>query len=516
MAFSAISIFHVAFLLLAQAPPRQDLTGYRTVQDAVTAKIVPAPASAVGLAGYLGVATVRDAQKRLVIEDVQADSPGARAGLRTGDVITHVEKHPVSTPQALREWLQAFPPGATVTLKLQREGKALELKATLVATSRPMSLSAAKTRFRNAAPPALWQKPVFRLAVIPVEFSDVKHNAKITRDAWKQALFGQGMSGNEASGAGARAAGSLNDYFREQSAGVFHLEGKVFEWLNVGKKRGDYIQGSGTTNKTAVLTEALQKLLARDGKDALKGFDGFLFLYAGDRYRTNRGAVYYPHAGGLLHQGQRVPYLITNEGGPRMTPVNGFVKLVGLALGLPDLAARPEDSGSQGLGPWCALSDPNTEGRPQHFGAWAKEKLGWLKPAVLDPSVKQKLILALVTTSPRECFKILVRADSSEYYLLENRTRQGFDADLPGAGLLIWRVVNGRPTLCAAHGIEGPSAPLLHLRAVPYPSPANHAFTPETTPSSRSPVGGGQPVHLTDIRRLEDGRIVFSIGYEYR
>ena len=57
--------------------------------------------------------------------------------------------------------------------------------------------------------------------------------------------------------------GSLNDYFREQSAGAFRLEGKVFDWVAVAKKRGDYIQGSGTSNKTAVLTDALTKLVER-------------------------------------------------------------------------------------------------------------------------------------------------------------------------------------------------------------------------------------------------------------
>jgi hypothetical protein len=51
---------------------------------------------------------------------------------------------------------------------------------------------------------------------------------------------------------------------------------------------------------------------------------------------------------------------------------------------------------------------------------------------------------------------------------------------------------------------------------VPYPSPSNAAFTPDTTPSSRSPHGGGLPVHVTAIRRLADGRVAFQVGYEYR
>ena len=46
--------------------------------------------------------------------------------------------------------------------------------------------------------------------------------------------------------------------------------------------------------------------------------------------------------------------------------------------------------------------------------------------------------------------------------------------------------------------------------------PSLVAFTPWTTPSSRSQLGGGWPVWITNIRRREDGRIEFTIGVEYR
>src|SRR5207245_328857 len=135
-------------------------------------------------------------------------------------------------------------------------------------------------------------------------------------------------------------------------------------------------------------------------------------------------------------------------------------------------SGRPENPGSTGLAPWCATSPPFSDGKPQHFCPWSKEKLGWANPAVIDTAVKPTLVLSPIEDSPRECFKVLVRPDGSEYLLLENRKKKGFDAGLPGDGLLIWRVVNGRPSLEASHGVEGPSAPTAHLGAVPYPSPA--------------------------------------------
>src|SRR5262249_12151 len=163
-----------------------------------------------------------------------------------------------------------------------------------------------------------------------------------------------------------------------------------------------------------------------------KDLDGVLFVYAGELDRgpggrgVNRGSVYYPHAGSVGFQQKRFPYLLSPEGGARQTTISGMVKEMGQALGLPDLAARPAQpgpAGSEGLGGWCALSIPLGDGRPGHYCAWAKERLGWLTPTVIDPTVKQKLILAPVETS-RECFKVLVRPDGSEYFLLENRTRK--------------------------------------------------------------------------------------------
>jgi hypothetical protein len=263
------------------------------------------------------------------------------------------------------------------------------------------------------------------------------------------------------------------------------------------------------------MTEALDKLLARDGKEALKDFDGVFFLYAGEGVRTSRGDVYWPHKGNFFHQGKRWSYFIAPEGGTRMTNISVACHEFGHMLGLPDLYARPENPGSEGLGQWCAMSMQLGNGRPQHFSAWCKEQLGWLKPAVIDPTVKQKLILAPVEDSPRECLKVLLRPDGSEYLLLENRRKKGFDEGLPAEGLLIWRVVNNHPILEESHGVEGPRGPMVFPNAVPYPSPANDAFTPYTTPSSRAQLGGGLPVHVTNIRRLADGRITLFVGYEY-
>ncbi len=77
-------------------------------------------------------------------------------------------------------------------------------------------------------------------------------------------------------------------------------------------------------------------------------------------------------------------------------------------------------------------------------------------------------------------------------------------------------MANNRPVLEESHGVLGPQGPNVFRESVPYPSAANDAFTPYTVPSSQSKLGGGLPVHLTNIRRLPDGRVTFHIGYEYQ
>ena len=444
---------------------------------------------------------------------VVAGSPAEKAGLEVGDHILKVNGAALTTPSRLGDLVAEHKPGDTLTLTMKWNKKEVELKVTLGSeTVAGGSAKGGPGGWDNRLP-GYFKKDVYRLAVIGIEYPDAKHNAKITAQDWEKSLFssgeytGKGPSGNT-------VYGSMNDYYKEISYAQLKVEGKMFDWVEVGKKRAEY-SGIGATNKTAMLTDAIDKVLARDGKEALKDFDGVFFVYAGDRVTANRGDIYWPHRASFSHQGKRWPYFIVQEGGQRMTNISVICHEFGHLLGLPDLYARPENPGSEGVGVWCAMSNQLGNGRPQHFSAWSKEQLGWIKPAVIDPTVKQKLILAPVEDSPKECFKVLTRLDGSEYFLLENRKKKGFDTDLPGEGLLVWRVVQNKPILEESHGVEGPSGPRVFPTSVPFPSQANGSFTPHTVPSSKAQLGGGLPVHITNIRRLPDGRITFYVGYEY-
>src|SRR5262249_45606391 len=117
----------------------------RTVDKAVTAKISAGSAS--GQTGYLGAAVQRDGKGRLVVEEVQPESPADKAGVKKGDVVTRVGDHPVRTPDAFREWVQTHGPGNAVKIGLLREDKSVEVTATLIATSRPMKYGGQRVYF---------------------------------------------------------------------------------------------------------------------------------------------------------------------------------------------------------------------------------------------------------------------------------------------------------------------------------------------------------------------------------
>ncbi|MFI5258243.1 MAG: S1C family serine protease [Candidatus Limnocylindrales bacterium] len=73
------------------------------------------------------------------IEAVVAGSPGANAGIKTGDIITKVEGQAVDSTHELEDLLVQYAPGRTVSLEVYRGGSYLTLMVTL--GTRPDSTS---------------------------------------------------------------------------------------------------------------------------------------------------------------------------------------------------------------------------------------------------------------------------------------------------------------------------------------------------------------------------------------
>jgi Do/DeqQ family serine protease len=69
----------------------------------------------------------------VIVADVYADSPAERAGLRRGDVVTHVDGREISDVQALRFRIATQAVGGTVRMTVWREGRERVLPVSLVA-----------------------------------------------------------------------------------------------------------------------------------------------------------------------------------------------------------------------------------------------------------------------------------------------------------------------------------------------------------------------------------------------
>lgn len=466
----------------------------------------------------LGVQLIPAKDGGVEITSVTPGGSAEKAGLKVGDIIRKINQEAVANDVEFRDILGKNKVGDVVTLLVKKAKEEVDVRATLGSEARGRLQAGWDDRL-----PRAWSKPSYNLAILGIDYADVKHNTKIADSDWNDSLFSIGKYFDR-NATGQKVYGSMNDYYREISYGQFKINGSFLGWVEVSKKRMDYSSGTGTSTreKSALLVEVFDKYLAKNGKNALDGYDGVFFLFAGERVQTTRGGLYWPHRANFRHNNKSWPYFIVQEGGARMTDISVFCHEFGHMLGLPDLYARPEVPGQEGVGGWCAMSQQAPNGRPQHFSAWCKQELGWIKPKLIDPRVKQKLILAPIETSPTDCIKIPLRPDGSEYLLLENRKRTGFDSSLPADGLLIWRYVRGagqgsQPVfLEESHGILDSSGPRSFTGAVPYPSPANNSFTPYTTPSSKSQLGGGFDVWITDIKRLYDGRIALKIGYEFQ
>jgi serine protease Do len=66
-----------------------------------------------------------------VVTQVQSDSPGAKAGLKVGDVITELDNRKVTDATQLQMEVSQKRPGTTIKLQVMRDGKSLNVPVTL-------------------------------------------------------------------------------------------------------------------------------------------------------------------------------------------------------------------------------------------------------------------------------------------------------------------------------------------------------------------------------------------------
>jgi M6 family metalloprotease-like protein len=409
----------------------------------------------------------------------------------------------VSPPDTVcAQWMVRLrSPGESLRVDLLRDGTAASAEVTLG---------------RVPGEGALFRGRAFRLAVIPLSLEDLPRPLLPDDVSLDRMLFSRNAHVGPLR-SGRRLCGSLRDYFHDQSAGALDVVGRVLPTLAMPASARSFRAQPMGAGPESLYARAVDVLRAREGLECLRGFDGIAFLYPGPVASAPRRALW-PHRGTVRVDGRVLPYFVKNLPGGEIEPVGVFCHEFGHLLGLPDQYGTAHRTG---VGDFCLMAighrGGGTSGPDRPFGmcAWCRAVLGWARPAAVDPTLLQDLALASEGAGPGEIL-LVPGGDAGEAFLLENRRREGWDADLPGEGLLVWRVGGPVPTgagpeptwvdLVEAHGIRAPDASLLRPDEVPFPARRHDALTEETHP------GRAGVLRLTRIRRLPGGLVAFRIG----
>ncbi|HWR84221.1 MAG TPA: M6 family metalloprotease domain-containing protein [Candidatus Deferrimicrobium sp.] len=249
-------------------------------------------------------------------------------------------------------------------------------------------------------------------------------------------------------------SGSMTDFYLENSYGQFFVKGDIYGWYSMPHTYAYYV---GTDDG---LTYG--RILAQDAVDAAYngGADFSKYDYDSDGYcdgvvviHAGRGAeegVYgiWSHkwnlpSPGRFYNGVTISAYTMNpeEFGYNLSPIGVFCHEYGHFLGLPDFYDT-DTTARSGLGYWSLMATGNYLGlskTPCHLDAWCKAKAGFLTVTTLSSNTYQST-LPTIQYSPVVYKLANSTTGSSEYWLVENRQRYGFDRLLPGSGLCIYHV----------------------------------------------------------------------------
>jgi M6 family metalloprotease-like protein len=289
---------------------------------------------------------------------------------------------------------------------------------------------------------------------------------------------------------GSWPTGTMTDYYKEVSYGALTVTGKVMPWVRLSSDDTYYEGPDIGPNKPCFglcllgkSGELVRQMVALNDVTV----DFTQFDNDGPDGKPNSGddngvvdfvAIVQPERGGECSDGNRNIWshrysltfslgavFTTNDVGrsgqkivvddyvfvpalacdnQTMIQIGVFAHEFGHAFGLPDLydVNGEENGNSSGIGNWGLMGGGSWGGsggkpaRPAHMSAWEKAYLGWAQPVeILSDTFA--IPLASIETS-RAVIRLPIVP--GEYYLVENRTKTGFDDSLTGPGLLVWRI----------------------------------------------------------------------------
>ncbi|HOK61478.1 MAG: M6 family metalloprotease domain-containing protein [Tenuifilum sp.] len=336
------------------------------------------------------------------------------------------------------------------------------------------------------------------------------------------------------------ATGSVKDYYLENSWGQFNLTVDVFGPYTASQNMSYYGANDAygnDKNPRALVTEAVNAAdasanFANYDNDGDGTVDGVYVIYAG--YGEEAGAsadAIWAHAWSITpvtKDGKTISKYscsaeLRGNSGTTITSIGVICHEFGHVLGAPDYYDTDYSTGGQfeGTGKWDMMASGswNNNGvTPAHHNAYTKVKVyGWATATVLSSATN-------VTVKPvkdNKSFFQINSTTSGEYWIMENRQQVGFDAYVPGHGLIIYHVhkdvasasssnnINATypqkmyPVCASATTNPGTTSSTygsINSTGCPFPGSSNKtSFTDATTPNMKSWAGANTGKPMTSI-----------------
>ncbi|MEV5540936.1 M6 family metalloprotease domain-containing protein [Saccharopolyspora shandongensis] len=352
-----------------------------------------------------------------------------------------------------------------------------------------------------------------RVAVVLADFPDKQMTE--TKEHFEKLFFSIGELPH----------GSVRDYYREVTHGLVDIVGEVIGPVRLPQKLSWYANNNYGIGRPS--GQARANLMARDAAvtaDPLINYapydndgngivDAFVLVHCGPGGEvTGDPGDIWSHKWVLPTaynaDGARIfPYLTI----PEDAKIGVCAHELGhLLFGFPDL--YDTDDTSEGIGNWCLMAGGSWGGGgdiPTHPSAWCKLQQGWAKEVNVTsdgtlaiPDVKNSFEVHRLWTDGLQ---------GSEYFLVENRQRTGYDVSLPASGMLVWHVDGSQPDNTNENHYKVGLVQADNQRDLewaanrgdagdPYPgNTGNTAFNAESKPNSQSYAGVPTGVSITDI-----------------
>lgn len=346
------------------------------------------------------------------------------------------------------------------------------------------------------------------------------------------------------------ATGSVRDYFLDSSSGCYDLTFDVFGPVELEKDISFYGQNfpGGDLNAWNMVVEACRQLddvidFTRYDYDQDGAVDNIYVFYAG-LGEANGGEAYtiWQHAAEVetiagrefFFDGMRVNrYACSNELKPIYDAATQTREMhlegIGVVchefthvLGFPDLY-DVESSGQFTPASWSLMdigSYNNNSRTPPAFSAYERMSMGWLAPQTLSV---QPADVCLPAIRSNTALLIPTEQGEGEFFVLENRQHEGWDAYLPGHGMLVWHITynqqlwdHNRVNASSLQGIDLVEADNVRNEETrdgdAFPGTAGiTAFSAATIPALTDNAGRDLGFQLTQITET-DGEIRFKVN----